>query len=337
MKIELQRAEFDRIVASLSGSYRVFAPKIVKGMGAFSGEDIVAYGDISDGSDIVADRKSYFSPKEALFPPRERILSLKPTGDRANPYDHGIPALSDERDVIVFLRPCDIHGIDRLDRMFLGNGVTEDYYYARRRKRLRYFMIECVEGFDSCFCASVGTNEWSDYAAAFRFAGTSVYADVRDEAFTSAFSEGKPATFDIRFAVENKTVVSLPELSAIKPEHFTEGPWAEYTRRCVNCGRCNTSCPTCSCFTVQDAAEDGSLFRRRRWAGCHVNGFSDMAGGNSFRKLNGERMRFKTLHKIYDFRKRFGVPMCVGCGRCDDVCPEYISFSACVNRIGDKI
>jgi anaerobic sulfite reductase subunit A len=25
--------------------------------------------------------------------------------------------------------------------------------------------------------------------------------------------------------------------------------------------------------------------------------------------------------------------MCVGCGRCDDVCPEYISYSNCVNRL----
>ncbi len=24
---------------------------------------------------------------------------------------------------------------------------------------------------------------------------------------------------------------------------------------------------------------------------------------------------------------------CVGCGRCDDICPEYTSFSACVNRV----
>ena len=25
-------------------------------------------------------------------------------------------------------------------------------------------------------------------------------------------------------------------------------------------------------------------------------------------------MRFKVMHKIYDFEKRFGFPMCVGCG-----------------------
>ena len=43
------------------------------------------------------------------------------------------------------------------------------------------------------------------------------------------------------------------------------------------------------------------------------------------------------MHKVYDFKDRFGYQMCVGCGRCDDICPEYISFSACVNKLGDAI
>ncbi|MCC6107934.1 MAG: 4Fe-4S dicluster domain-containing protein, partial [Atopobium sp.] len=55
--------------------------------------------------------------------------------------------------------------------------------------------------------------------------------------------------------------------------------------------------------------------------------------GGSYRKTAGERMRFKVLHKVYDFRRRFGYDMCVGCGRCDDICPEYISFAACVNKL----
>lgn len=29
--------------------------------------------------------------------------------------------------------------------------------------------------------------------------------------------------------------------------------------------------------------------------------------------------------------------MCVGCGRCDDACPEYISFSNCVNKLNDAM
>ncbi|MBO6282695.1 MAG: 4Fe-4S dicluster domain-containing protein, partial [Pseudobutyrivibrio sp.] len=49
-----------------------------------------------------------------------------------------------------------------------------------------------------------------------------------------------------------------------------------------------------------------------------------------------DRMRFKVMHKIHDFEKRFGYHMCVGCGRCDDVCPEYISYSNLVNRLGKE-
>jgi anaerobic sulfite reductase subunit A len=48
-------------------------------------------------------------------------------------------------------------------------------------------------------------------------------------------------------------------------------------------------------------------------------------------------MRFKVLHKIYDYHKRFGEHMCVGCGRCDDNCPEYISYSGCISRVNQVI
>ena len=81
-------------------------------------------------------------------------------------------------------------------------------------------------------------------------------------------------------------------------------------------------------------SDDSAVGERRIvWAGCHVDGFSDMAGGHRFRDNKGERMRFKTMHKINDFYRRFSSHMCVGCGRCDDVCPEYISFSKCINRL----
>lgn len=44
-------------------------------------------------------------------------------------------------------------------------------------------------------------------------------------------------------------------------------------------------------------------------------------------------MRFKVLHKVLDFKQRSGYHMCVGCGRCDDICPEYISFSNSINKL----
>ena len=81
----------------------------------------------------------------------------------------------------------------------------------------------------------------------------------------------------------------------------------------------------------KDNEENGE--RRRVWASCQVDGYTDMAGGHLFRKKNGEKMRFKVMHKVNDFNRRFGYHMCVGCGRCDDACPQYISFSHAVNKL----
>jgi ferredoxin len=82
--------------------------------------------------------------------------------------------------------------------------------------------------------------------------------------------------------------------------------WREYDTRCINCGRCNFVCPTCTCFTMQDLyySENGRVGERRRiWASCMVDGFTDVAGGGSYRQKNGDRMRFKVLHKVLDFRE----------------------------------
>ena len=35
-----------------------------------------------------------------------------------------------------------------------------------------------------------------------------------------------------------------------------------------------------------------------------VDGYTNVAGGGEYRKKHGERMRFKTMHKIYDFKKK---------------------------------
>ena len=90
--------------------------------------------------------------------------------------------------------------------------------------------------------------------------------------------------------------------------------WKDYSSRCISCGRCNFVCPTCTCFTMQDLfyTDNGKVGERRRvWASCMVDGYTDVAGGGSYRKTNGERMRFKVMHKALDFKQRAGYQMCV--------------------------
>ena len=134
--------------------------------------------------------------------------------------------------------------------------------------------------------------------------------------------------------ITNRIKVELPDdiLCDITKSQI----WDEYDSRCIICGRCNFVCPTCSCFTMQDIFYDENSSageRRRVWASCQIDGYTDIAGGIAFRKSKSERMRFKVLHKLLDHRKRYGRNMCVGCGRCDDVCPEYISFITCIGKI----
>jgi len=56
------------------------------------------------------------------------------------------------------------------------------------------------------------------------------------------------------------------------------------------------------------------------------------------RKTQGANMRFKVLHKMYDYKARFGVEhMCVGCGRCIDRCPKGIDYLDAVNGLTDAL
>lgn len=74
-------------------------------------------------------------------------------------------------------------------------------------------------------------------------------------------------------------------------------------------------------------SDDSAVGERRRvWAGCHVDGFTDMAGGHRFRDNKGERMRLKPCIRLMIFIDAFPVICVCRMWTFDDVCPEYISF-----------
>ena len=198
----------------------------------------------------------------------------------------------------------------------------------------------CRECFDCCFCVDMGTNVSENYNLSIEPDGEGWRLDCKDAEWAKLLREqgGTEAEVTPSHVTETKTRVHIPEKLDLSVEKSKM--WDEYDKRCIACGRCNFSCPTCTCFSMQDIFyQDNPKTgeRRRVQASCMVDGFADMAGGSTYRKNHGARMRYKVLHKVYDFNKRSGFQMCVGCGRCDDVCPEYISFSHIVNRLGDAM
>lgn len=332
MGYQIKAEDLTCLFKSMSAQYDIYAPKLFRAGGRFSDTDCVRYGKVTTAEEIVFDKKSEFSFKEVLLPVSETLFYF--TEGTAKEAD------GPKKGAVIFLRSCDIHGLKRLDEMYLHNG-PEDYYYSRLRERIKLVLIGCGTSFENCFCASMGTNETQDYDMAINTKEDGTYfVDCKEFSWDEFFRERNCTQEEVHpdYVTENEIQVSVPE--DLTAEVVKSSIWEEYDSRCINCGRCNFVCPTCTCFTMQDLyySENGKVGERRRiWASCMVDGFTDVAGGGSYRKKNGERMRFKVLHKVLDFKQRNGYHMCVGCGRCDDICPEYISFSNCINRLHDAV
>lgn len=332
MSYIINQSFFDELLCSLKSKYRVYAPVTLEKRGRFSDTDLIKYKEINSFSEMKLDEKSHFSPKEVFFPISQTMFYFNENSYKdAEVFD---------KEIIIFARPCDINGTDKLDNIFLKNGNVEDPYYKRLREKVTFFMIECRESFENCFCVSMDANKTDNYALAFRF-GDEILVKVKDTRFEEYFKNAEnKVEFEPEFVEKNFKKVTVPKIEDITLDLFEDPFWDEYSDRCIACGRCNTSCITCSCFTTKDITytdNPDAGERRRVWASCHIDKFSDMAGGHSFRKKYGQRMRYKTFHKIYDYKKRFGSYMCIGCGRCDDMCPEYISFSNCINKLNAKL
>lgn len=327
MGYKIKTSEFNALLDTLRRSYRVWAPVSMSGKGPYSGTDLIGYGEINKIEEIIFNQKTVYSAKESIFKPVETLFYFteeefkQPKGDG--------------RKVLIFARPCDINAFKRLDDIFLDNGPYQDPYYLRQREQVKFVLMECGEGYDNCFCVSMGTNMTEEYSIAVRPEGNYINCLVKDDELKSYF-HGCIQTEDMvpRFVHENKIILQVP--NSLGPAEFDNPLWQEYTARCTGCGRCNLACPTCSCFTMQDIfyRDNPTCGERRRvWASCMIDGFTEMAGGHGYRNKQGDRMRFKVMHKFHDFNKRFGYHMCVGCGRCDDICPEYISIVKCVEKL----
>lgn len=327
MGFKLSAKGLDEVLKAWSKDHLIYAPKQFTGGGRCSDTDCVRYGEISTADEIVFDRKSEYSFKEILLPISQTLFYYT--------EDDITEAAGPKKGAVIFLRSCDLHAVKRLDQMYYHNG-PEDYYYKRIREHLKFVLIGCPESFDNCFCVSMGSNVSENYDMSIDCCEDGYKVDLKNEEWQELLTKNAVSESAVtpEFVSENPTKVNIPDNLDIRVAKSKL--WDEYDGRCIACGRCNFVCPTCTCFTMQDVfySENGKAGERRRvWASCMVDGYSEVAGGGDYRRKNGERMRFKVLHKVLDYKERNGYHMCVGCGRCDDICPEYISFSNCINKL----
>ncbi len=330
----VRQERMNNIFARLNEQFDVYAPVRFPKRGP-KGTDLIRYSKINALTQIVCSEKSHFSPKEIFYPISQTMFHFTDKDCTAH-------ELENTKDIIIFARPCDINAIRRLDNIFLNNGQS-DLFYQRMREKIHFFMLECKESFDNCFCVSMGSNATNDYSAAFRIDDICALVEIRDEKFLPYFADEVPIAFAPEFVTANKREAHLPKIDREQLGEICKlDYWNKYDEQCIGCGGCNTVCPTCSCFDTVDViydetSRDGE--RRRVWSSCMLQDFTRTAGGGMARKTPGANMRFKVLHKVYDYNQRFGgnEQMCVGCGRCIDRCPKNIDYLDAVNSLSELL
>ena len=107
----MKKEAFYSAITELLKDYRIFAPMVKKGAGRFTDIDAIIYDEISNPEDIELNKKSDYASKEFLTPLSETLFYF--TENEVKEAD------IDERPVLIFGRSCDIHGLKRLDQVYL--------------------------------------------------------------------------------------------------------------------------------------------------------------------------------------------------------------------------
>lgn len=336
MSYKLKLQEVNDLFNELKKEYIIYAPKRFEKQGRYSDTDIIKYDEINSVEEIVFKEKSTYPAKEVITPISQTLYYFIENEFRES-------NMKSQKNILIFARPCDINAQKRQDNIYLKNGNFEDIFYKRVRDKVKFICMECTEGWDTCFCVSMNSNTVDDYSLAVRFNDDNLLFNVKDDSFSKYFEDKKKDEFELQFIKENKIKVEIPEIDNIEilNKLKTHKMWEEYNKRCIQCGSCTIACSTCTCFTTTDIVHDAESNigeRKRIQASCHVDGFDEMAGGHVFRKTAGDKMRYKVMHKIHDYKAEFGNEhMCVGCGRCTDRCPENISITATINKVSKAV
>ena len=221
MKKLLTNDEFNNVLLNLSKEYDIYAPVTRPFKGTFSDTDLVKYEKVTTLEEINLKDKSYYSAKEILLPLRQTIFYFN-ENEFKKPEGRTKKAL-------VLLRSCDLHAINRVDNIYLNNKFSDEYY-EDARKMVKFAVIGCPgKGWDSCFCASMGTNTTDEYNLGLTFKDGEVYSDIKDEELRNYFENGIEKEFEMEFVTENKEKVTIPENINLE-DIIDDEMWRDYDK-----------------------------------------------------------------------------------------------------------
>ncbi|MBF7729268.1 4Fe-4S dicluster domain-containing protein [Pseudomonas sp. N040] len=280
-----------------------------------------------------------FSAKSFFFAERELLFR----------FDGGqfLSALPEVAPQVLFgLHACDLRAVAYQDRFF-----AEDPFYQTRRNATLLVGVDCLDSCAGGFCTTVdsgpdvraGTADlillprasgpWLLLVAS--AAGTAAIEGLALPPASGAWQaerQGNSAQVAQQQGAQADIVEGVARLNAGLIEAAT---WERLGLQCLGCSGCTTVCPTCSCFAPLDqSSAAGGVQRERVWDSCLYQGFQKEASGHNPSATPGSRVQRFWFHKFGDdFKARFEHYGCVGCGRCDRVCPGGIGVHGVMHKV----
>ncbi|MFA6318502.1 MAG: 4Fe-4S dicluster domain-containing protein [Elusimicrobiota bacterium] len=275
-------------------------------------------------------------PKKLFFPPAQDLVRFD--GDKVEGCIDPVPM------VLFGVHPYDVKAIDMTDLLFKEKNA--DRNYLANRDAATIVAMAAQKASSRAFWGSIAASvEPKGHDALLtKVSGGWVY-EPRTSKGAALLKHGdfKPATKEqssqARKANEEagrKCPETLKHPAAavahrMKAAFKDEKLWEELSEDCFSCGSCNTVCPTCYCFDVQDVwnLDQKSGSRTRYWDACLTEDFSKVTLGanaaENFRETRGERFRHRFMRKASYLNEKLGGPACVGCGRCSAACTADIA------------
>jgi len=271
-------------------------------------------------SQINLDKIPDFSPKRYLLPPKEDIFYFPESKINLMQF------LKRQKDKAIFgIRLCDINAVHILDKKLLG----KDPLYTQRREKITLIGIQCSKEIEkNCFCASLNLKNHADLF--FHDIKDSYYIEVKTQKGLKLVSRLKDYDYDAEKIITRKTLENK-DLDL----YYDNKAWADAAKKCTFCGICTNICPTCHCFITLDKI-DGDAKKGKRMRELLSCQYADFWKNNDNTGMDFEKteiFKHRIYHKLQYFRKKYGIDMCTGCGRCITNCPEGIDFVKIINSL----
>ncbi|MFH1777400.1 MAG: 4Fe-4S dicluster domain-containing protein [Candidatus Omnitrophota bacterium] len=338
--------DFHEFLKSLENDYAVFAP-VKKGNQLFYKK----YRDVS--GDIVVGEVRTFEPLKSFFFRAREVI--------ARDFSPAVPGPDKRPLCIVGVKACDLKGFKIQDEVFSPqkkeNSPEEiilDPFYVKQRRQNLIISADCTYSLETCFCLSLGLKPYpqenfdlnisevkdgfvvetgSEKGQNIINKYVSFFKNATEEKIAARDEKRKSVVNQVEKNIKQNNIPTHDSFYNVIKKNYDSRIWFDEAETCVECGACNTVCPTCHCFLLYDQKNEAAMARLRVWDSCMIKDYARVAGGANPRHRLWMRLRNRFEKKFDFFPKIADTYACTGCGRCILACPAKIDIRKVLGKL----